>query len=75
MPKQSKIICDVCKKEIKGGYPQRYMIILTVGYPHAYNDGGSCAAVDRKSQKYYLHFDCFKPIYKACPEITPESII
>ena len=75
MPKQIKLICDKCKKEIKEGYQQRYMIVLTVNYPHQYNDGGSAPAVDRESEKYYLHFDCFKPIYKACPEITPKSII
>lgn len=75
MPKENKIKCDKCKKVIKEGYQQKWMIVLTVDYPHAYNDGGSFAAVDREKEIYYLHFDCFKPIYKACPEITPKSII
>ncbi len=75
MPKQITIKCDRCKKKIKKGHQQRYMIVLTIGYPHAYNDGGSVAAVDREQETYYLHFDCFKPIYKACPEITPKAII
>jgi len=74
MAKQLKIICDRCKKEITEGYQQRYMIILTVGYPHSYNDGGSCAAVDRESQEFYLHFDCLRPIYEVCPEVIPESL-
>lgn len=51
MPKQTKLICDKCKKEIKEGYQLRYMITLTVGYPLQYNDGGSCPAVDRESEK------------------------
>lgn len=75
MSKQTKIICDVCKKEIKDGRQQRYMIVLTINYPYQYNDGGSFAAVDREKETYYLHFDCFKPIYKACPEITPKSMV
>lgn len=74
MSKQTKIICDKCKKEITPGYQQKWMIELTVGYPHAFNDGGSCAAVDRESEKYYLHFACFKPICKACPQVVPESL-
>lgn len=75
MPKQIKLICDKCKKEIKEGHQQRYMIVLTVSYPYPYNDGGCFAAVDREKETYYLHFDCFKPIYKACPGITPKSMI
>lgn len=39
MPKELKIICDKCKREIKDGHQQRYMIILQVNYPHQYNDG------------------------------------
>lgn len=74
MSAETKIICDKCKKEIKKGHQQRYMIILTVSYPHQYNDGGSAPAVDRESEKYHLHFDCFKPIYRACPQVVPESL-
>lgn len=74
MAVQTKLVCDVCKKEIKSGYQQQYMIVVTIGYPHAYNDGGSVAAVDRESKTYHLHFDCFRPIYKVCLQITPTAI-
>ena len=74
MPKETKIKCDKCKKEITDGYQQRYMIVLKIGYPHYYNDGGSFAACDRESQKFYLHFDCSKPIFDACPQIIPEPM-
>jgi len=71
---QTKIICDKCKKEIKEGYQQRYMIVLTIGYAYQYNDGGSSAAVDREQETKYLHFDCAKPIFKAYPEVVPEFL-
>jgi len=74
MPKQEKIICDKCKREIKDGYQQRFMIVLTVNYPHQYNDGGSCPAVDRESEKFYLHFKCFQPIFDACPQVVPKGL-
>lgn len=75
MPKQTKLIWDKCKKEIKDGHQKRYMIVLTINYPYQYNDGGSFPAVDREEETKYLHFDCFKPIHKACSEITPESMV
>jgi hypothetical protein len=71
---KTKVICDVCKKEIKEGYERRYMIALIIYYPFQYNDGGSCPAVDRESKTYHLHFDCSKKMFKACPEIFPESL-
>jgi len=74
MSSKTKIICDKCKKEIKEGHEQKYMIILTVDYPYQCNDGGSFPAVDRCSEVYHLHFDCFKPIYEACPQVVPESL-
>ena len=72
--KVEKITCDVCKKEIEEGHQQRYMIVVTIGYPHAYNDGGSCAAVDRLNKTYHLHFDCSKKMFDACPQIVPAAI-
>jgi hypothetical protein len=74
MGKETKIKCDKCKKEIKEGYDQRYMIIVSIGYAYQYNDGGSFPAVDRKQEKKYLHFDCSKPMFKACPELVPEAL-
>ena len=74
MGKETKIKCDKCKKEIEEGYQQRYMIILTIGYPHQYNDGGSFPAVDRETEKKYLHFDCSKSMFKAHPEIVPDAL-
>ena len=69
-----KIKCDVCKKTIEEGYQQRYMIVVTIGYAHQYNDGGSAPAVDRERKTYHLHFDCSKKMFLACPQIAPESI-
>jgi hypothetical protein len=74
MPKKTKLICDKCGKEIKEGYQQRYMIVVNIGYAHQYNDGGSCPAVDRESQKFYLHFDCFRDVYKKCPYLGPDDL-
>lgn len=69
-----KIICDKCKKEIKEGYERRYMIILKIGYPLQYNDGGSTPAVDHESITRHLHFDCSKKMFQACPQIIPNSL-
>ena len=72
--KIEQIKCDVCEKLIEKGHQQRYMIIVTIGYPYSYNDGGSVAAVDRKSNTYHLHFDCSRKMFAACPQITPKSL-
>ncbi len=69
-----KTVCDKCKKEIKGGYEKRSMLIFNVDYPFQYNDGGSCPAVDRETERYHFHFDCAKFIFKACPQIIPHSL-
>jgi len=70
--KEEKIKCDVCKKIIKEGHQQRYMVVVTLGYAHPYNDGGSCAAVERLSETYHLHFDCSRKMFEACPQIVPK---
>ena len=74
MPKQTKIVCDKCKKEIKEGHPQIYMIVFTISYSRQFNDGGSFPATERECEKKYLHFDCSKPIFKAFPELVPEAL-
>jgi hypothetical protein len=74
MSEETKIKCDCCKKEIKDGHQKRYMIVLGIGYPYAYNDGGSIAAVDRESEIKHLHFECFKPVAKAFPWLVPKSL-
>lgn len=72
--KTERIKCEVCKKTIGDGYQQRYMIVVTIGYAHQYNDGGSFPAVDRLSETYHLHFDCSRKMFSACPQIVPESL-
>ena len=69
------LTCDICRKQIKDGNETRYMFTLKMAYPHAYNDGGSCAAVNRESQIFHLHFDCASKVLKAYPRLVPAGLL
>lgn len=71
---KTRIVCDECKKTIKEGVERRYMLVYTIGYPNAYNDGGSFAAVDREEQTFHLHYDCSRKIFKVCPKLIPTNM-
>lgn len=73
--KKEEIVCDSCKKKIKEGHQQRFMVTVTIGYAHQYNDGGSVAAVDRMLEAFHLHFSCSKKMFAEFPHLVPKSML